>query len=101
TTNGTPESVTGNTSPLATGYKDLILLFDLLRDHGRNAATLARLLNARSAPGDVNTAKSLVDDAQKFLHLQGTVLLGIFPNLAPVEGDGSGLAEAISGRNEA
>jgi hypothetical protein len=97
TTNGNLQSVVTNRAVLAAGYKDLVLLFDLLRHHGRSVAPLARYLLARRAPGDIDTARSLVDESEKFINLHGNILLGIFPDLAPVEGDGSGLAEAIDG----
>ena len=97
TTNGTLQSVVTNRAVLAAGYKDLVLLFDLLRHHGRSVAPLARYLLARRAPGDLDIARSLVDESEKFIKLHGNILLGIFPNLNPVEGDGSGLAEAIDG----
>ena len=97
TTNGTLRSVVTNRTVLAAGYKDLVLLFDLLRHHGRSVVPLARFLLARHAPGDLDTARALVDDAEKFITLHGDILLGIFPDLNPVEGDGSGLAESIDG----
>jgi hypothetical protein len=97
TTNGTLQSVVTNRAVLAAGFKDLVLLFDLLRHHGRSVAPLARYLLARRAPADIETARALVDESEKFINLHGNILLGIFPDVAPVEGDGSGLAEAIDG----
>jgi hypothetical protein len=81
---------------LFSGYKDLVLLFDLLRNHGRSAEKLARLLISRNGSGDRVEAATVVTDAQRFLFLQGTLLKNIFPSLPP-EGDPSALAEAIGG----
>jgi hypothetical protein len=84
---------------LYTGYKDLVLLFDLLRDYGRSANTLGRLLAGRNNPGDAGEAKALIGRAQPFLFLQGALLKNMFPVLPP-PGDPSGLAEAIAGWEE-
>ena len=95
-TNGVPESVTSNNAALFTGYKDLALLFNLLRDRGETVDTLGRLLVARNNPGDADQARPMVSEAQRLLFLQGNLLKSIFPSLPP-EGDGSGIAEAIQG----
>ncbi len=81
---------------LFSGYKDLVLLFDLLRDYGRTAATFGRLLLARGSPADLNEASALVGDSQRFLWLQGNLLKSVFPALPP-ENDPSALAQAIEG----
>ena len=81
---------------LFSGYKDLVLLFDLLRDYGRAAATLGSLLLARGDPGDGEEAMTSISGAQRFVFLQGNLLKGIFDDL-PAAGDPSGLAEAIAG----
>ncbi len=94
-TNGVSMPVTTD-AILFSGYKDLTLLFGLLRDHGRSAETLARLLLSRDGAGDRAEAEVLVRDALRFLFLQGTLLKNRFPHLPP-EGDPSGLAEAIAG----
>ena len=83
-------------SMLAEGYKDLILLFEVLGDHGRYAAELARLLLARDNPGDRAQVEVLLGDSSKFLWLQGRLLLSMFPDLERVENDPSGLDQAIS-----
>ncbi len=92
---GASVPVTTNTM-LFSGYKDLVLLFDLLREHGRSSEALARLLISRSSPGDRAEAESVVTDAERFLFLQGTMLKNLFTSLPP-EGDPSHLAEAIAG----
>lgn len=81
---------------LFTGYKDLVLLFDLLRDHGRSAASLSRLLASRRNAGDLDEAKAVAGDAQRFLFLHGSLLKNMFSDLPPA-GDPSGLAQAIDG----
>jgi glycosyltransferase involved in cell wall biosynthesis len=59
---------------LFTGYKNLVLLFDVLRAHGRNAATLARLLASRRNAGDLSEVQTVTGDTQQFLFLHGTLL---------------------------
>lgn len=81
---------------LFTGYKDLVLLFDLLRDHGRSAASLSRLLAGRRNAGDLDEAKAVAGDAQQFLFLHGSLLKNMFAELPPAS-DPSGLAQAIDG----
>ena len=85
---------------LFSGYKDLVLLFELLRDHGRAAHFLARLLVARDDPGDLVEARTLIAESERFLYLQGSLLEGIFSEL-PDPGDPSGLAQAIEGWSSA
>jgi len=91
-------SVTGSPDALFTGYKDLVLLLNGLRDYGRTAVALGRLKTARDNTGDLAEAKTLVTDAQRFLFLQQNKLLGIFPenDLDETE-EASGLAQAVDG----
>ena len=102
--NGVPTSVTGSTNALFTGYKELVLLYNGLRDYGRTAVTLARLQAWRNNGGDLDQAKTLATDSQRFLFLQASTLLGIFPGLDPgdtnVVDAASGLAEAATGVSE-
>jgi hypothetical protein len=99
-----PVSVTGDTTPLFNGYKDLVLLFSGLRDYGRTAVTLARLQWARNNSGDLAAAKSLIGDSQRFLFLETTALLALFPGIDPHDTNqvdaASGLAEGVDGVNE-
>lgn len=95
-TNGVHQPVVTD-GVIVNGYKDLVLLFDFLRYQGRAASALANLYVARRNPSDMTKARNLIDDRQKALSLQGNILLGIFPNLTLVEGDGTGLAEAVAG----
>jgi hypothetical protein len=96
-TNSMGESVpvTGQ-GVLFDGYRDLVLLFQLLRDHGQSAETLARLLIGRDSTGDRSEAASLISHTQRFLLLHGEALRGMFEGLPP-EDDPSGLAHAIRG----
>ncbi|VGO17933.1 hypothetical protein PDESU_06535 [Pontiella desulfatans] len=88
-------SVSGSTAPLFDGYKDLVLLFNGLRDFGRSAEALGQLKASRNNAGDPEDAKTLATDALRFLFLQQSTLLGLFPNL-DID-DASGLAESAEG----
>jgi hypothetical protein len=81
---------------LFSGYKDLVLLFELLRDHGRAAETLARLLISRGTPADLERATEVIAGAQRFVYLQGNLLMNLFSEWPP-EDDPSGLAKAVDG----
>ena len=102
--NGVPTSVTGNTNALFTGYKDLVLLFNGLRDYSRATVPLARLQWARNNPGDLAAAQRLIADSQRFLFLESSTLLAIFPGLDPTDTNvvdaASGLAQAVAGVTE-
>ena len=102
--NSVVTSVTGNAEALFAGYKDLVLLLNGLRDYGRTAVALARLQAWRNNAGDLDQSKSLIADSQRFLFLQMSTLLGIFPGLDPKDTNvvdaASGLAEAVDGVNE-
>ncbi len=95
--NGVPVCVISDTGPLFTGYKDLVLVYGLLRDHGRTARDLARLRLSRGNAGDGPQVAALLSESERFVYLHGELLRGIFPGLAPVEGDPSALAEAMAG----
>ncbi len=94
-TNANGDSVPVSTNAtLFTGDKDLVLLFNVLRDYGRTVTELATLKWKRGDPGDLEAAQSLITDAQRSLLVQGQLLKGIFPTLPPND-DPSGLAQAI------
>jgi FG-GAP repeat len=95
-TNGLPQSVTANNAALFSGYKDLVLLFELLRDRGSAATALGRLLMARDGTGDLAEASNVVSRAEQSLFLEGTLLKGMFVDL-PDSNDPSALAQAIGG----
>jgi len=94
---GQSVSVLTNSAPLFTGYKDLVLLFNLLKDYGRVSRELVRLYLCRNNTGDSALALSQATDGERFLFLHGGLLRSAFPSLAPVAGDPSGLAEAMTG----
>ena len=97
TTNSMGETIPVTSDPvLFDGYKDLVLLFQLLRDHGQSAETLAGLLIGRDSIGDREEAATLIADTQRFLLMHGEVLKGMFETLPP-DDDPSGLAHAIRG----
>jgi hypothetical protein len=101
---GVSVPVTGDAAPLFTGYKDLVLLFNGLRDYGRAAVSLARLQMSRNNAGDLDQAKSLIADSMRFLFLQSSKLLAVFPGLDPHDTNAvdaaSGLAAAVDAVNE-
>ena len=78
------------------GYRDLTLLFGLLRDYGRTARTLGWLLAARKGVDDIEELTELIARSERFVFLQGNLLLDIFPDLDEAD-PASGLAEAIRG----
>jgi len=91
----------GTADTLFTGYKDLVLLFQLQRDKAQTAAKLARLYAMRNRPAggaylsDSQLAYDLIGSVQQKAYLDGNILEGIFPasDLAVVDA-GSGLKEA-------
>ena len=92
--NGQPQSVTGDDTPLFHGYRDLVMLYDLLKDYGRNARQLAWL---HWANGNDATAWTLASAAQRYLLVNGSLLEGIFPDLDPTTQTASGLDTAVAG----
>ena len=81
---------------LSAGYRDLVLLFDLVRDYGQAVAELAKLLIARGNPGDNESAAQMADDAWRLVFVQGKVLEDLFDPL-PDSSDASGLQPAMNG----
>lgn len=90
---------------ILSGYKDLVLLFNVQRDYARAASQLSRRYILRSAPAygeedsDYDKALKLIGDVQQTCHIEGNVVLGIFPDYAD-ENNGadsdSGLLESIN-----
>lgn len=96
-TNGSGVSIPVNTNAmLFSGYKDLTLLFDGLRDYGQSASTLTSLLLSRNNPGDREEAQGLITGTLRRLYLQGNMLRGMFPDLPDFD-DASGIGAAIEG----
>jgi hypothetical protein len=100
TTNSAGETISvAGESILFEGYKDLVLLFQLLREYGQSAENLARLLIGRNSPGDRDEAATVIAESQRFLFLHGVALKGMFASLPP-ENDPSGLAHAIGAMDD-
>lgn len=100
--NGAPVSVTSDDAALFAGYKDLVLLYQLLADQGRTAATLARLRWLRNGAGDVSGTAALITEAQRSLFLHSQLWRAAFPGLDPDAAAcaNSGLAAAMAGVND-
>lgn len=98
--NGVPVSVSGSADALFDGYRDLVLLLNGLRDYGRAIVPLARLLTTRNNAGDVDQARNLITEGERFLFLRTSTLRGVFPGLdqgsSPAD-VASGMAEATAG----
>lgn len=94
--NGVIVSVTASTNALFTGYKDLVLLYELLRDHGRTACTLARLRLLRNS--DTSGTEALITEAEQHLFLHSQALRTAFPelNASAWSVNHSGLAAALA-----
>ncbi len=93
----TPVLDTGG-APLFAGWKDLVMLFDILASYGDATVELARLHAMRAQGTDIADALDLIDEAQEKLYLEGTLLLSAFdPDDLPDAGNASGLAEKIAG----
>ena len=82
---------------LFSGYKDLALLFEIARDHAVVAKELALRYVMRGGPGDVDAARSLINEIVLQTDIEGSVLLGIFPDYDPATmAPNSGVPEAIA-----
>ncbi len=88
---------TGTEFQVLSGYRDLILLFNIQRDYARAASELARRYVLQGASGDAEKAGNLIGKTQQSSYIQGQVLLGIFPNYADEADAYSGLSESVSG----
>ncbi|HUW61600.1 MAG TPA: hypothetical protein VMZ06_11380 [Candidatus Bathyarchaeia archaeon] len=87
----------GQPDELLTGYKDLALLFGVLRDHAHCAAELAKRYVMRNDEGDMDAARTLIGETLAQLDVQGAILLGIFPDAVQTKAlaEVSGLPEEI------
>jgi hypothetical protein len=81
---------------LFAGYKDLVVLFEILTDQAQDAVELARLYALRATGSDLDDAEALIRDTLQETRIIGEVLLGIFPDYDPAPNDASGLAGAIA-----
>jgi len=73
--------VTGSSTPLLSGYRDLILIYDSLLHHTRTVSELLYLLIARDGPGDAERALALIGDTKRIVFEQRVLLEGLFPDL--------------------
>ena len=82
------------------GYKDVTLLFELLREYLRTAEQLSKGYVMRGGPSDIERAERLIGDALLATWLEGNALLAMFPEIdeegGPIDPE-SGLREAVAG----
>lgn len=76
---------------LFSGFKDMVLLYDIERDLCQATAELARLYAMRGSQEDIDEAKEIIARTLKSSYLQGSVLSGTFPDYQPSASDASGL----------
>ncbi len=97
--NHAPVCVTASTNALFTGYKDLVLLYQLLSDQGSTAATLAHLYFLRNGAGDMSAGEDTITAAQRSLFLHTELLRTAFPdlNLNDAALTNSGVGAALAG----
>lgn len=95
------EAVVGNEQPrLFKGYKDVTLLFELLRACQRAAHQLSKRYLMRGEPPDLQRAKKLISKVLLASYMEGHALLHMFPEVERNDNGldaKSGLKEAISG----
>lgn len=79
------------------GYKDLVMLFDLLADSAEAVTEQTRLYSMRgNFMSDHNAMLNLVKTSQEKFYLDGNILLGIFPESSlPGLADPSGLQQSV------
>ena len=97
--NHAPVCVTASTNALFTGYKDLVLLYQLLSDQGSTAATLSHLYFLRNGAGDMSAGEDTITEAQRSLFLHTELLRTAFPdlNLNDAALTNSGVGAALAG----
>jgi hypothetical protein len=95
--NDTDQPVGAQSQVYAGGYQDLILLYNLLRDHAEHVRTLAELYLARSDAGDSERARAELAQARQILFLHSTVLAEWLPDAPNEPGQDNGLGEARAG----
>ncbi|MBN1478065.1 hypothetical protein JXA47_15015 [Candidatus Sumerlaeota bacterium] len=83
--------------PLFAGYKDLVVLFEVLTDQAQSAVELARLYAMRATGSDLDNAEALIRETLQETRAIGEMLLGLFPGYEPAPNDASGLSGAIAG----
>jgi hypothetical protein len=88
--------VIGEGEALFVGYKDLVVLFEILADRAQIAVELARLHAMRATGNDLDDADALIRETLQENRSIGIVLLGLFPGYEPLPNDASGLYGAIA-----
>ena len=86
--------------PVFDGYKDVTLLFELLREYLRTAEQLSKRFVMRGAPADLVQAERLIGTALLATYMEGNLLIAMFPEVLEQGGQidpTSGLREAIAG----
>ena len=86
--------------PVLEGYKDVTLLFELLREYLRAAAQLSKRYILRNDPSDLERAEQVIGSALLATWLEGNALLAIFPEVGEAgaeTGPSSGAREAVAG----
>ena len=87
-----------NAAVLFRGYKDVTLMFELLREYLRATEDLARRYAMRGEPFDRERARAMASGTQFSGYLEGQALLGMFPELEGEPPDRrSGLVAAVAG----
>ena len=86
--------------PKLEGYKDITLLFSLLREYLRTAAQLSKRYIMRNGPSDLESAEHLIRSALLATWFEGNALLAMFPEIstkgAKIDST-AGLREAVAG----
>ncbi|WP_353568663.1 hypothetical protein [Haloferula sargassicola] len=87
-----------DSTELLPGYKDLVLIHDLLLQYAETASDLAYLLTCRDAPGDADTVRDLIGGSQRLVFEQRNLIDSLFDPaaLAPSLRDSLGL-DQLSG----
>ena len=86
--------------PIAAGYKDAILLFEILSEYLQAAAQLSKRYILRGYQSDSKRAERLIGSALLATWLEGNALLAILPEIgepAAVPSPLSGVREAVAG----
>ena len=95
------DATAGDKQPLLfEGYKDVTLLFDLLREYLRTAEQLSKSYLMRGKPSDLERAERLVGAALLATWVEGNALVAMFPEIREKGGPidpRSGLKEAVTG----
>ncbi|MFO0795418.1 MAG: hypothetical protein U0586_15305 [Candidatus Brocadiaceae bacterium] len=87
---------TGNSALLFTGFKDLVLLFQIERDLSQASAKLAKLYALRGTAKDIQRANNIIRDIQQRSYTEGAILNGLIKDMNQID-EYSGLGAAHGG----